>query len=70
MTELNLKTHRHTAFVIAGRTGKGEIVDTEGAGIMFIAWRCLYAEVVGSRIENRRLRLETAYARMIRMVVR
>jgi hypothetical protein len=69
MRKLDLTTHRHTAFIIAGRTGKGKIVDTEAAGVMFIAWRCLYAEVVGARIEDRRLRLKAAYARMILMVI-
>ena len=41
----------------------------EGAGIMFLAWRCLYAEVVKARLEDKRLDLENAYKRTIQMTI-
>ena len=43
--------------------------DKEEAGILFLAWRCLYAEVVSARLENRHLKLQKAYARMIRLII-
>ena len=36
---------------------------------MFLAWRCLYAEVVKSRIEDKRLSLDEAYKRMVAMTI-
>ena len=36
---------------------------------MFLAWRCLYAEVVKARLEDKRLDLENAYRRTIQMTI-
>ena len=36
---------------------------------MFIAWRCLYAAIVGSRVDERPLNLEYAYKRTLQMCI-
>ena len=41
----------------------------EEAGVLFLAWRCLYAEVVSARLEGHELRLNKAYARCMHMLV-
>ena len=56
-------------FWVAGRISKDEYVDKEGAGVLFLAWRCLYADVVQARINDRSLRLRHTYARLILMTI-
>ena len=36
---------------------------------MFIAWRCLYAAIVGSRVDERPLNLEYAYKRTLQICI-
>ena len=36
---------------------------------MFIAWRCLYAAIVGSRVDNRPLNLDYAYKRTLQLCI-
>ena len=45
------------------------VVKPEQSGLMFIAWRCLYAAIVGSRVDNRPLNLEYAYYRTLQMTI-
>ena len=39
------------------------------AGIVFIAWRCLYAEIVYSRVEEAPMRIDRAYNRVWQMTI-
>ena len=55
------------SFIALGRINKEEVICNELAGIMSIAWRCLYAAITESRKEDNPLNLEKAYDRTIRM---
>ena len=63
----------HDSFVLLGvyqETGKDPtVVRPEQSGLMFIAWRCLYAEVVRSRIDERPIDLAAAYKRTIQVTI-
>jgi hypothetical protein len=48
-------------------TADGSQVSREEAAISFWAWRCLYAEVVGARKDNRCMVSAKAYANLVRM---
>jgi hypothetical protein len=52
---------------ILGMLPSGKTVGREEAAIIFWAWRCLYAEVVAARIDNRDLKPGNAYKNTIRM---
>ena len=39
------------------------------AGLMCIAWRCLYAEIVASRVDQRPIKLAHAYKRTVQMCI-
>jgi hypothetical protein len=39
------------------------------AGMLMIAWRCLYAEVVKARLEGGHLNFDNAYRRVIEMTI-
>jgi hypothetical protein len=73
MSQLGFRVGTHAAFWVGGRIRKVgtkvEYVGEEQAGIMFLAWRCLYAEVVGARLDDRRMRLAQAYKRMVYMLI-
>jgi len=69
MWRLGLEQSRNTSFVIAGKIQGRKYVGEESAGMMFLAWRCLYAEVVKARLEDKRLDLENAYRRTIQMTI-
>ena len=56
-------------FWIVGERNDGKYADIEGAGIIFLAWRCLYASTVQARIENKELNLKHAYARVVQMII-
>ena len=56
-------------FWITGERSDGKYIDLEGAGILFLAWRCLYAETVRARTNNEQLNLKHAYARVILMSI-
>ena len=40
------------AFLILGRLDAETVIDAQLSGIMFLAWRCLYAEITKARIEK------------------
>ena len=46
-----------------------KVITPDQAGLMFIAWRCLYAAIVGSRVDERSLNLEYAYKRTLQMCI-
>jgi len=59
-------THK-SAFLAVGRLTDVKTVDKNQAGILFLAWRCLYAELVRGRVENVAPDLNAAYTRFIAM---
>ena len=76
MDDLGLPTPVETerdSFVLLGvyqETGKDPtVVRPEQSGLMFIAWRCLYAEVVRSRVDERPLDLTAAYKRTMQVTI-
>ena len=59
-------THK-SAFLAVGRLTDVKTVDKNQAGILFLAWRCLYAELVRGRVDNVTPDLNIAYTRVISM---
>ena len=60
------------AFILLGiykSEGKTVTVKPEQSGMLFIAWRCLYAAIVGSRVDDRPLNLEYAHYRTLQMTI-
>ena len=55
-----------TSFIALGRLSDTEVVPNTLAGILVLAWRCLYAAITTSRIDNLPLKLEAAYKRIDR----
>ena len=48
--------------------GQDKVCDRETAGILALAWRCLYAEITRSRIENTDFNLQKALSRVLNML--
>ena len=65
MRATGIPCDRTNAFIILGIRANDQPVSPEGAGILAIAWRCLYAEVTASRVEERRLDLNKALRRTL-----
>jgi len=59
-----------TAYLAVGRVTDDECVGPQESGILFIAWRCLYAATVNARVENKAIRLDVALRRCLKDVVR
>ena len=59
-----------TAYLAVGRLTDDKCVGPQESGVLFIAWRCLYAATVHARIENKEIRLEAALRRCMRDIVR
>ena len=49
--------------------GEQKVVKPEQSGLMFIAWRCLYAAVVGSRVDDVPIDLQRAYKRTLQLTI-
>ena len=70
MTELEItEPEDETAFMITGQFNEKQTIDNKMSVIIFIAFRCLYAEIVRSREEQSLLDLDKAYTRTISMIV-
>ena len=69
LRKLNIRTGTGFKFWITGEIDDKKYADTEAAGIIFLAWRCLYAETVRARIKDEQLRLKHAYARLLLMII-
>ena len=67
MGTLNMDASSNKRKWILGVLPSGKMVGREEAAVIFWAWRCLYAEVVAARVDNRELRPENAYKNTIRM---
>ena len=61
MDKVGVRAMDTTKFIVLGVLTRTKVVNRDAAGVLFIAWRCLYAEVVAARLESRSLRLEAAY---------
>ena len=57
-----------TAFLILGRIRERKYIDNHRASLLFIAWRCLYAEIISCRFDNSRFDLERARKRSLVML--
>ena len=69
MRATGIPCDRTNAFIILGIRANDQPVSPEGAGMLAIAWRCLYAEVTASRVEERGLDLNKALRRTLAMVI-
>ena len=58
-----------TAFLATGAVSAEKAISTHLSGIWFIAWRCLYAEIANSRVEDRPLDLGKALKRVVAMTI-
>ena len=58
-----------TDFLITGQLNAEKTVPKEFSGVVFIAFRCLYAAITESRLDAVPLDLSAAYDRMVSMVV-
>ena len=68
MRDMGFPGFTHTAaFLAVGRLSDTHAVGKNQSGILFIAWRCLYAELVRGRVENVQPDLKAAYKRTIMM---
>ena len=67
MSHLNMHVGDSSKKWLLGINADGSQVSREEAAIIFWAWRCLYAEVVGARKENRCMTPTKAYANLVRM---
>ena len=63
MRILKIKHSSTPIFIILGITETNGIVCKEGAAILAIAWRCLYAEITRARVEDTALDLNKALRR-------
>ena len=53
MKKMGLPRFTHTSALLAvGRLSDTQVIDKNLSGILFLAWRCLYAELVRGRVEN------------------
>ena len=57
------------AFCALGRTDQHTVVDKNYSGVLFLAWRCLYAELVRGRVEDVKPVIKNAYRRTLIMLV-
>ena len=56
------------AFLVFGQVGD-KVTCREGAAILAIGWRCLYAAITKARVDGSRLRLDQAVKRAVAMVI-
>ena len=55
------------SFLAVGRRSPYRAVDKNHSGIVFLAWRCLYAELVSGRIDDKKPNITNAYKRCLLM---
>ena len=69
LSKVGLRSSPRSDFILLGKINRRAYVDQEEAGVLFLAWRCIYAEVVTARLEDKILNLKRAYARCVRLLV-
>ena len=52
-----------SAFIMLGRINNTKVITKTLAGLMFIAWRCLYAAIVSNRFDNSPFQLHSILKR-------
>ena len=57
------------AFLLLGYIDDDEDMIEEQAGILFLAWRCLYAEIIGARIDDRSAKWKRAARRAVALLI-
>ena len=67
-TGMQAPTH-YPAFLATGALDSTRVISYYHSGAWFIAWRCIYAEIVGSRIEDRAIDTEKALTRAVAMII-
>ena len=67
--KLGMKGGTTPRFWLFGARDDDTYVDDEEAGVIQLAWRCLYAETVHARKEKKILRMDAAYARTVLMII-
>ena len=58
-----------SAFLVLGRIDADTVIDKYLAGVIFLAWRCLYAEITRARIEKGTPDLQVALRRTGSMII-
>ena len=53
------------SYLVVGRLSRREVVDKNHSGILFTAWRCLYAELISARLDNKTPNITNAYIRTL-----
>jgi hypothetical protein len=56
-------------FIATSALAQDKAISRYHSIIWFLGWRCLYAEIVNSRIEGRTINLENALKRVISMLI-
>ena len=69
MRILKLNYSRTPVFLLLGITEDNKIVCKEGAAIIAIGWRCLYAEITRARIEGTEIKINQALRRTFAMLI-
>ena len=69
MRLLKLNYSRTPVFLLLGLTEDNKIVCKEGAAILAIGWRCLYAEITRARIEGTEIKLNQALRRTFAILI-
>ena len=69
MKKLGIKCNNNAIFLVLGVLGPDKVVDKEGAGMLAIAWRCLYAEIVSARVDRKQVDLARALKRATAMLI-
>ena len=69
MRILKIEYSNTPTFIILGITEMNGIACKEGAAILAIAWRCLYAEITRARIEDTALDLNKALRRTFALLI-
>ena len=65
---MNIKMDKTREFISFGLLRDDKFTCPEGAGMLAIAWRCLYAEIVGARVEQRNTNMDNALKRAASML--
>ena len=58
-----------TIFIATGALARDKVISRYHSIIWFLGWRCLYAEIVSSRVESRTLSLDNALKRVVSMLI-
>ena len=61
------KPHDTRSFIISGRLRENKVIPKNYAGVMFLAWRCLYAEIVQGKVNKVTPKMEEAFKRSLVM---